>query len=124
MLSYATAFAAILATSLTTADAAKRLRGVTAVRVRQMIGDGTLYAVRIDGRWRIPEFQFQGELMVPNIGEVNAVIDRDLDAVSVLRWYTRPDPELEAADGNILSPFAWLKAGMRPGPVIALARDL
>ena len=34
MMGYATAFAAILATSLTTAEAARRLRGVTAARVR------------------------------------------------------------------------------------------
>jgi hypothetical protein len=54
MIGHATTFAAILATSLAislaTAEAAERLRGVTPVRVRQMIGDGTLYAVRIDGR--------------------------------------------------------------------------
>lgn len=80
-----------------------------------MIGDGTLYAVRIDGRWRIPELQFQGESLVPNIAEVNAVIDRELDAVSVLRWYTSPDPELEAPDGTLLSPLGWLKAGLTVG---------
>jgi excisionase family DNA binding protein len=124
MMGYATAFAAILATSLTTAEAAERLRGVTPVRVRQMISDGTLYAVRIDGRWRIPVFQFQDDALVPNIGPVNALIDRALDAVSVLRWYTTPDPELEAPDGTILSPLAWLKAGQRPDPVIELARTL
>jgi len=124
MMGYATAFAAILATSLTTAEAAERLRGVTPVRVRQMIGDGTLYAVRIDGRWRIPEFQFQDDQLVPNIGDVNAVIERDLDAVSVLRWYTNPDLELEAPGGTVLSPLAWLKAGLSPEVVIRLARDL
>lgn len=124
LMGYATAFAAILATSLTTAQAAKRLRGVTAVRVRQMIGDRTLYAVRIDNRWRIPEFQFQGDSLVPNIAEINAAIDRDLDAVSVLRWYTSPDPELEAPDGTVLSPLDWLKAGLRQEPVLQLARDL
>ena len=124
MMDYATAFAAILATSLTTAEVAKRLRGVTAVRVRQMIGVGTLYAIRIDGRWRIPEFQFQGDVLVPNIGSVNATINRELDAVSVLRWYTTPDAELETADGTVLSPLAWLKAGLRQAPVVELARDL
>ena len=124
MMDYATAFAAILATSLTTAEVAKRLRGVTAVRVRQMIGVGTLYAIRIDGRWRIPEFQFQGDVLVPNIGSVNATINRELDAVSVLRWYTTSDAELETADGTVLSPLAWLKAGLRQAPVVELARDL
>ena len=66
---YATEFAAILETSLSTSAAAKRL-GVHSVRIRQLIGDGSLYAVQIDGRWRIPEFQFERKKLVPNIGEV------------------------------------------------------
>ena len=108
----------------TTAEAAKRLGGVTAVRVRQMIGDGTLYAIRIDGRWQIPEFQFQGNMLVPNIGDVNAALDRDLDTVSVLRWYTNPEAELETVDGTVLSPLAWLRAGLQQEPVVKLARNL
>ena len=123
MIEYATEFAAILKTSLSTTQAAKRL-GVHAVRIRQMIGDRTLYAVQVDGRWRIPEFQLQDEALVPNIGEVNAVIDRGLDAVSVLRWYTLPDAELETSDGEILSPLEWLKRGLKPEPVVLIASQL
>lgn len=123
LLEFATDFAAILKTSWSTTEVAEQLE-VHAVRVRQMIGDGSLYAVRIDGRWRIPEFQFQDNRLVPNIGEVNAAIDRELDAVSVLRWYTLPDPELEASDGTILSPLAWLKRGLSPELVVQLARHL
>jgi hypothetical protein len=124
MMAYATEFAAILATSLSAAQAAKRLRGVTAVRVRQMIHEGTLYAIRIEGRWKIPVFQFEDESLVPNIGSVNSALPRTLDAVSVLRWYTTPDPELETPAGDALSPLAWLKAGMDPEKVTKLARDL
>ena len=123
MIEYATEFAAILKTSLSTTQAAKRL-GVHAVRIRQMIGDGTLYAVQVDGRWRIPEFQLQDEALVPNIGEVNAVIDRGLDAVSVLRWYTLSDAELETSDEEILSPLEWLKRGLKPEPVVLIASQL
>lgn len=123
MLEYATEFAAILKTSLSTTQAAKRL-GVHAVRIRQMIGDGTLYAVRLAGRWRIPEFQFQDDALVPNIGEVNAVIDRGLDAVSVLRWYTLPDAELATTDEEILSPLNWLKRGLKPKPAALIASQL
>ena len=61
---------------------------------------------------------------MPNIGPVNATLPATLDAVSVLRWYTRPDPELEAPGGDILSPLDWLRAGMDPAPVAALARGL
>ncbi len=124
MMTYATEFGAILATSLTAAQAAKRLRGVTPVRVRQMIRDGVLYAIRIEGRWKIPIFQLEDQGLVPNIGLVNAVVPRTLDAVSVLRWYTTPDPELEASIGDVLSPLAWLRAGLDPAPVVSLACDL
>ncbi|HEX9698477.1 MAG TPA: helix-turn-helix domain-containing protein [Acidobacteriota bacterium] len=120
---YATEFAAILETSLSTLAAAKRL-GVHSVRIRQLIGDGTLHAVQIDGRWRIPAFQLGRKKLVPNIGVVNAVIDRGLDAVAVLRWYTTPDPELETSDGELLSPLAWLKRGLPADRLVPIAREL
>ena len=61
---------------------------------------------------------------MPNIGEVNAAIDRGLDAVSVLRWYTLPDAELKTPDEEILSPLDWLKRGLKPKPVVRIARQL
>ena len=121
---YATEFGAILATSLSAARAGERLGGVTAVRVRQMIRERSLYALRLEGRWRIPIFQFQGEGLVPNIVAINPILPRTLDPVSVLRWYTRADPELEIPGGDVLSPLDWLRAGMDPAPVVKLARDL
>ncbi len=124
MMAYATEFAAILATSLSAAQAAECLGGVTAVRVRQMIREGTLYAIQIERHWKIPAFQFEGKGLVPNIGVVNAVIPRTLDAVSVLRWYTTPDPELETPAGGPLSPLDWLKTGMDPLAIAKIARDL
>ena len=124
MMAYATEFGAILATSLSPALAGERLGGVTAVRVRQMIGERSLYALRLEGRWKIPLFQFRDEGLVPNIGVVNTVLPPTLDPVSVLRWYTRADPELEAPGREVLSPLDWLRAGMDPAPVVELARDL
>ena len=96
---YVTAFGAILATCLTPAQAAARLGGITQVRVRQMIREGALYAVRIENRWKIPLFQFDRDGLVPNVGLVNAAVPRTLDPVSVLRWYTTPDPQIETTDG-------------------------
>ena len=124
MMAYATEFGAILATSLSPARAGERLGGVTAVRVRQMIRERSLHALRLEGRWKIPVFQFGDEGLVPNIGAVNPALQPSLDPVSVLRWYTRPDPELVAPGGEVLSPLDWLRAGMEPAPVVALARDL
>ena len=37
---------------------------------------------------------------------------------------TLPDPELEISGGDMLSPLDWLRVGMDPAPVVALARDL
>lgn len=124
MATYVAAFGAILATGLTPAQAAARLGGITSVRVRQMIRERTLYAVRVDGRWKIPVHQFVSDGLVPNIGAVNAAVPNTLDAVSVLRWFTTPNPELEAPDGHALSPLDWLKAGMDPAPVVEAASAL
>ncbi len=124
MATYVAAFGAILATALTPAHAAARLGGITPVRVRQMIHERTLYAVRVDGRWKIPVHQFAHDGLVPNISAVNAAVPHTLDAVSVLRWFTTPDPELEAPDGQALSPLDWLKAGMDPDPVVEMASAL
>ena len=124
MTTYATEFGAILATSLSAAQAGERLGGVTAARVRQMIRERFLYALRLEGRWRIPIFQFQDDGLVPNIAAVNSILPRTLDPVSVLCWYTHPDPELEATGGDVLCPLDWLRAGMDPAPVVELARDL
>ena len=124
MIAYATEFAAILTSSLSPVQAGERLGGVTAVRVRQMIRERSLHALRLEARWKIPGFQFGAEGLVPNIGAVNAALPATLDPVSVLRWYTRPDPELEAPGGEILSPLEWLRSGLGAAPVVALARDL
>ena len=124
MIEYATEFAAILTSSLSPVQAGERLGGITAVRVRQMIRERSLFALRLEARWKIPGFQFGDEGLVPNIGAVNAALPATLDPVSVLRWYTRPDPELEAPGGEILSPLEWLRSGMGAAPVVALARDL
>ena len=89
-----------------------------------MIRERSLYALRLEGRWKIPGFQFHDKGLVPNIGTVNQTLPPTLDPVSVLRWYTRPDPELEAPGSEVLCPLDWLKAGMEPASVAELARDL
>lgn len=120
---YAAEFAAILATSLSVADASKRLGTVTAVHVRQLIADRTLFAVRSGGRWRIPAFQFQATGLVQNVGIVNAALSPTMDVVSAVRWYRTPDPELTTPNG-VLCPLDWLKLGMAPGTVAKIAHDL
>ena len=78
-------FAALVSTSLTTKEAAKRL-GVPESRVRQMVARRTLYSVLLNSRRRIPAFQFaQRGGLVPNIAKVNAALPEDLHP-----WRCRP----------------------------------
>ena len=116
MLDYAKEFAAILATSLTPAVLARTL-GITPVRVRQMIRERSLYALRIEGRLHVPVYQLAGQTLVPNIGRVNQAI-ADLDPVSVQRWITTADPDLED-----MTPLNWLKAGRKINAVLKVAPE-
>lgn len=121
VLRYATEFAAILATSLTPAAVA-RLLGLTPVRVRQLVRQRTLYAIRVDGRWHVPIFQFDGSALIPNIGQVTERL-AELDPVSVMRWYTTADPELEDNSGNLMTPLEWLKSGRNARTLIKIVPD-
>lgn len=116
MLDYVKEFAAILATSLTPASLARRL-GITPVRVRQMIRERSLYAIRIEGRLHVPVYQLAERTLVPNIGRVNQAI-ADLDPVSVQRWITTADPDLQDT-----TPLNWLKAGREIDTVLRVVPE-
>ena len=118
----ATVFAALLNTGLTAKEAAKRL-GVQDTRIRQMLTERTLYGFHINHRWQIPEFQFAGNALVPNIGSVNAALDPDLHPVAVYQWYVTPEVDLEM-DGQPLSPLEWLKAGYPVAPALQSASEI
>ena len=121
VLQFATEYAAILATSMTPAQVAKRL-GLTPVRVRQMIRQRALYAIRVNGRWHVPTFQFDGDALIPNIGQVNQRL-AELDPVSAVRWYTSEDPELEDSSGHLMTPLEWLGTGRDAQAVIRIVPD-
>ncbi len=121
VIQFATEYAAILATSMTPVEVANRL-GVTPVRVRQMIRQRSLYAIRINGRWHVPVFQFDGNALIPNIGQVIESL-AGLDPVSMMRWCTTADPELEDGSGNRMTPLEWLKTGRDARTVIKILPD-
>ena len=119
-------FAALVSTSLTAKQAARRL-GVPESRVRQMIARRTLYSVLLNSRRRIPTFQFteRGGL-VPNIAKVNAALPEDLHPVEVQAWYTQPHADLFIGDDidARVSPLHWLRSGGDLNRVVQLARWL
>jgi hypothetical protein len=123
--SAAARYAALLATARPVAEAA-RLLGVDPSRVRQRLGERTLYGVKAGRGWRLPAFQFdldQPDRLVPGIGAVLAALPRDLHPVAVYNWLTLPDPDL-IWQGEPVSPLDWLRSGGDPETPAAIAADL
>lgn len=118
-------FAALVTTGLTTAATA-RVLSVNDSRIRQRLTQQppTLYGIRLDGEWRIPSFQFDGDRLLPGLGEVLARLDPDLHPLAVYRWFVAPHPDLlpaEEGGDEPLSPRDWLRGGHPPAAVAELA---
>lgn len=122
-------FAALLKESLPTTAAAERL-GVDPSRIRQRLTSEppSLYGIRLDSGWVIPEFQLDRDKPIPGISDVVARLDPELHPVSVFRWFTSPNTDLvverEGEDSRSLSPRDWLRLGLPVQPVAELAASL
>jgi excisionase family DNA binding protein len=139
-------YAALLQKSLTPEEAAQRL-GVTAGRVRQLLAERRLLGVQLEGRWRIPEFQFvpvpENETqrspadrgagavyrILPGLDRVLAAIPEGIHLLTLHGWLTTPKRDLAVDDLGTdrpqeLSPLAWLEQGRPPERVVALAESL
>lgn len=124
--------AGLLKTALSTAEAARRL-GVATSRIRQRLGEGSILGIREGGRWLLPDFQFEGEALLPGLGDVLPRLSSDLHPLAVYRWFTRPSTDLPVPDGMAallgkgkrqLSPREWLRVGLPPAAVAELAAGL
>lgn len=120
-------YAALLKSSLSTAQAAARL-GVDPSRIRQRLTSRppTLYGIRLDSGWVVPEFQLEAGGLIPGLAEVVPRLDPELHPLTVLRWFTTPHADLAPAaqGGQPLSPRDWLRLGLPAAPVAELAADL
>lgn len=121
-------FAALLKESLSTAAAAERL-GVDPSRIRQRLTSQppTLFGIRLESGWVVPEFQFDGSKLIPGIAEVVAGLDPEIHPVSVFRWFTTPSPDLALEHGEesrTVSPRDWLLLGLPVQAVVDLATEL
>jgi hypothetical protein len=130
-------FAALIASSLTTARVATLL-GVSVGRVRQKVGQVELY--RIDdpsGPGHLfPRFQFDHGRPLPGLAKVLAATPQGVHPLALETFFVAPDPDLDARPeaavatkdeytlGNPLSPRQWLLSGGDPGAVAALAAEL
>ena len=118
----AAAYAALLATGLTVADAAALL-GVDTSRVRQRLAARTLYGIKTRAGWRLPHFQFESGRQMPGIDAVLPHLDPGLHPVAVASWFETPNVDLIIDDAPV-SPRDWLRSGGSVSVVAGLAADL
>ena len=110
-------YAALLMESLPTSGVAERL-GVDPSRIRQRLTSNppSLYGIRLESGWVIPEFQLEGNKIIPGIADVVARLDPELHPVAFFRWFHQPNPDLvverEGEEPRSLSPRAWLRLGL------------
>jgi hypothetical protein len=94
-------------------------------RVRQRLGEGTLYGVKAGRENRLPAFQFEGGNEVPGIAEVLTRVDRSVHPVAVLNWFVLPNSDLYLdEEAGPVSPRHWLLSGGDPEVPAQLAADL
>ncbi len=118
-------YAAMLATALTTREAADLL-GVSEGRVRQRLKEKTLYGLKAGRENRLPAFQFEGGGEVRGIGEILRHVERSVHPVALLNWFTMADPDLYLGEEEerAVSPREWLRSGGSPGMLVPLAEEL
>jgi hypothetical protein len=124
-------YAALLGSSLSVTQVAAHL-GVAESRIRQRLGERTLYGIKRPGGWRLPRFQFvtegagggTGDSTVPGVEQVLPHLPPDLHPLAVVSWFGTPNPDLTVGqDEHPVSPLDWLSAGMPPADVAALAEN-
>jgi excisionase family DNA binding protein len=117
-------YASVLGDAVDVGEAA-RLLGVNDSRIRQRLGERSLYGIKDGGTWRIPRFQFRGKRVVPSLPAVLPAMPAELHPVAVKRWLTTPNPDLPLGpDDEATSPLDWLASGGDPEQVVALAQGL
>jgi excisionase family DNA binding protein len=118
-------YVALLASALTTKEAAEVLE-VGESRVRQRLGEGTLYGVKAGKENRLPAFQFEGGKEVPGIAQVLKHVNRSLHPVAVFNWFMLPHPDLflDEEEARPVSPRYWLLSGGDPEVLVRLAEEL
>jgi hypothetical protein len=117
-------YATLIAGSRSVSDVAALL-GVEPSRIRQRLGERSLYGVKQGRGWRLPAFQLTHDGLVPNVGSVLLSLPADLHPIAVQRWFTSPCVDLlDPQSAQPIAPRQWLCCGYEPTPVVELARAL
>ena len=103
------------------ADEVARRLGVKGSRVRQRVGERSLYALDTSTGRVFPRFQFHAAGTLPGLGRVLAAFGPDAHPVGIARFFLAPTEDLESAllDGPV-SPRDWLIAGLPVDAVVDL----
>ena len=106
------------------ADEVARRLGVKGSRVRQRVGERSLYALDTPAGRVFPRFQFHAAGVLPGLGRVLAALGPDAHPVGVARFFLTPTEDLESAllDGAV-SPRDWLIAGLPVDAVVDLVGE-
>jgi hypothetical protein len=121
----ASAYQELRETSLTVDEAAARLQ-VNTSRVRQRLGERSLYGLKEGNAWLLPAFQFRPKGLVPGVGVVVRRIPPDISPLAAAQWFTSPNPDLCTRDDDErpLTPLQWLLGGNPPEAAAELAAAL
>ncbi|AEF43084.1 hypothetical protein [Hoyosella subflava] len=98
--------------ALTVEAAAQRL-GVSASRVRQRTGAGSLWALKVGHKLLLPQIQFTEDGLVPNIDKVLSAMPDGTHPLTVHGLLTEPSADL-TIEGAPSSIVQWLAAGGDP----------
>jgi hypothetical protein len=121
----ASAFQELRDSSLNVDEAAARLR-VNTSRVRQRLGERSLYGLKDGNTWLLPAFQFRPKGLVPGVGVVVRSMPPDISPLAAAQWFTSPNPDLctRDEDERPLTPLQWLLGGNPPEAAAELAAAL
>ncbi|MGV9734939.1 DNA-binding protein [Rhodococcus aetherivorans] len=100
----------LLDSALTVEQAAERLGGVGASRVRQRVGDRSLWAIKRANRLLLPDVQFTDDGQVPGLDAVLRALPENMQPLSIHGLLTTPQPSL-VVDGAPNSVLDWLLTG-------------
>ncbi|MFL1595913.1 DNA-binding protein [Rhodococcus ruber] len=100
----------LLDSALTVGQAAERLGGVGPSRVRQRVGDRSLWALKRANRLLLPAVQFTDDGQVPGLDAVLQALPENMQPLSIHGLLTTPQPSL-VVDGAPTSVVDWLLTG-------------
>lgn len=100
----------LLENTLTVEQAAERLGGVGPSRVRQRVGDRSLWALKRANRLLLPAVQFTDDGQVPGLDAVLRALPENMQPLSIHGLLTTPQPSL-VVDGAPTSVVDWLLTG-------------